>query len=173
VAVSAKQNPPDCLGIDSFEFWLPERRPGGHNLAFISERAICGFSTDFLTNGHFRPTTQTNAWVAALEDDNPTLTISWKEVQQIKRIVLWFDTDADHPLESTLRGHEERVMPCCVQTYRIWDGNGKLVIEEKDNHQSRNEIVLEKKLETQSLRIELTHPQKSIPAGLFGVGVYP
>ncbi|WP_158861182.1 FAD-dependent oxidoreductase [Lunatibacter salilacus] len=173
VAVSARQNPPDGLGIDSFEFWLPERRPGGQNLAFASYRPFSAFSTDFLTNGYFRPTTQTNAWVGALEDSNPSLTISWKEVQQIRCIVLWFDTDADHPLESTLRGHDERVMPGCVQAYRIWDGNGVLVYEEKDNHQTRNEIVLKEVIETQSLRIELTHPQKSIPAGLFGVGVYP
>jgi hypothetical protein len=108
-----------------------------------------------------------------LEDINPTLTISWEEVQQIKRIVLWFDTDADHPLESTLRGHDERVMPGCVQAYRVWDENGVLVVEKKDNHQTRNEIVLGQILETQSLRIELSHPQPSIPAGLFGVGVYP
>jgi len=172
VAVSAKQDPQDEIGINAFEFWLPERRPGGHNLAFVSDRPISGFSTEMLTNGHFRPTTQTNAWVAALEDEHPTLTLSWKETQQIRSIVLWFDTDADHPLESTLRGHDERVMPGCVQTYRIWDDRERLVYASNDNHQTRNKIVLAEMLETKSLRIELTHPHKSIPAGLFGVGVY-
>jgi len=172
VAVSAKQDPPEGLGIDAFEFWLPERRPGGHNLAFESDKTISGFSAEFLANGYFRPTSQSNAWVAALEDTHPTLILSWKGVQSIQSIVLWFDTDADHPLESTLRGHDERLMPACVQAYQIWDDQARMVHESTENHQTVNRIKLSGILETTSLRIVLTHPYSSIPAGLFGVGVY-
>lgn len=172
VAVSAKQDPPEGIGIDAFEFWLPERRPGGQNLAFQSDGPIGGYSTDFLINGFFRPTTQSNAWVAALDDPNPALMMTWENPQFIKYIVLWFDTDADHPLESTLRGHEENVMPGCVRSYRILDDAGRLVYECVENHQTRNSIALEAVLETKMLRIELHHPQKSTPAALFGIGVY-
>lgn len=33
VAKSPRQEPPPDSGIESFEFWLPERRPGGRNFA--------------------------------------------------------------------------------------------------------------------------------------------
>ena len=33
VAKSAVQSPPPGIGVDTFEFWQPQRRPAGHNLA--------------------------------------------------------------------------------------------------------------------------------------------
>ena len=114
VAKSPRQEPPPDSGIDSFEFWLPERRPGGKNLACRIEPPLSVFSVRNLTNGFARPTRQPNAWVAAFEDEQPCLRLTWSKPQTISRVELMFDTDYDHPMESVLMGHPERVMPFCV-----------------------------------------------------------
>ncbi len=172
VAKGSRQEPPEGLGVDAFDFWLPERRPGGHNLAIGCEPALRLYRPENLFNGSFRPTSQTNAWVADPTDPEPTLTFSWPVQQEIRKIVLWFDTDFDHPLESTLRGHEERVMPFCVREFRFFDEIGTLLYLEADNHQSRYEIVFDSTVLIKKLVLQLQHPGKKVPAGLFGIGVY-
>jgi hypothetical protein len=61
-----KQEPPAGIGIESFEFWTPERRPGGKNLAFSMHPALNIFEPKHLVNGHVRPLPpgETNVWVA-------------------------------------------------------------------------------------------------------------
>ena len=44
-------------------------------------------------------------------------------LRQLTRIELVFDTDYDHPMESVLLGHPERVMPFCVARVVVRDGN--------------------------------------------------
>src|SRR5690606_7642606 len=68
VATSSLQSPPPHIGIDSFEFWVPERRPNGHNVAFELEVPLQVFGKENLLNGCFRPYLQPNAWLAALDD---------------------------------------------------------------------------------------------------------
>jgi len=172
VSTSAVQSPPPNIGIDTFEFWRPLRRPEGQNLAIECDPPLAAFSAHQLTNGTARPTTSPNAWVADPSDPQPTLRLSWEAPQTIARLVLSFDTDFDHPLESVLMGHPERVMPFCVQNYRIYDDQGQLVYEARENHQTRNEICLPSPIKTTELRIELDHPQKQIPAALFEVRCY-
>jgi len=88
-----KQEPPEDVGIDSFEFWCPERRPGGHNIAMIIHPAITNFGVANVINGYTRPTVRPNAWIASLENQHPELRLLWTEVQTINRIILYFDTD--------------------------------------------------------------------------------
>ena len=124
VATSARQEPPPDSGFDSFEFWIPQRRPNGKNLALRIQPPLDVFGPANLVNGLARPTRHPNAWVAAFEDMNPTVTLSWAEPQTLDRIELLFDTDYDHPLESVLMGHPERVMPFCVAEVVVEEGGG-------------------------------------------------
>ena len=114
VAKTPRQDPPPDSGIEAFEFWIPERRPGGKNFACQIEPALKVFAAKNLTNGFARPTRQPNAWVAAFEDERPCLKLTWPEPRKIARIELLFDCDYDHPMESVLMGHPERIMPFCV-----------------------------------------------------------
>ncbi len=172
VATSNVQRPPEGIGIDTFEFWLPQRRPQGQNLAVAVSPALDVFKAANVTNGIGRPTDGPNAWVATLDDPAPSLTLSWPQPQTIARIELTFDTDADHPLESVLMQHPEQVMPFCVREYRVCDGHGNTLHECRDNHQTRNVIRLPQPVVTERLVIELSHPLANVPAALFEVSCY-
>ncbi len=167
-----KQTPTEDIGVDEFEFWTARRRPMGHNLALCFKEGLQKFSASNVTNGIARPTTQTNAWVAALDDKEPFIELEWAERQQISKIELSFDTDFDHPMESVLMTHPENVMPFCVREYQIFDDNESLVYEKKDNYQTRNSIRFENPINTQKLRIKLVHPDENIPASLFEIRCY-
>ena len=62
------QIPPQDIGVESFEFWAPPRRPEGHNLAMTFMPPINGFDAQNICNGVARPTSQANAWVADPQD---------------------------------------------------------------------------------------------------------
>jgi hypothetical protein len=100
------------------------------------------------------------------------VTLKWDKTVQIKRIVLFFDSDFDHPLESTLRVHPERVVPHTVRNYKIMDAEGKLIFEKEGNYQHINEVILETEIATGSIRICLEHPSVNVPAALFEVQVF-
>jgi len=172
VATSSVQMPPPDSGIESFEYWIPMRRPGGRNLAIELEPSLDAFGPNSLRSGVDRPTTRPNAWVAAMDDPSPTLTLRWPEPQTIGRIELVFDTDYDHPMESVLMGHPERVMPFCVRHYRVLDAAGNVLAEGHDNHQSRQVIVLDPAVTTDMLQIALTAPAPNVPAALMAVRCY-
>lgn len=170
VAKGARQEPPPDSGIDSFEFWLPTRRPEGRNFAMTVEPPIDLFGPANVTNGIARPTTQPNAWVAAPEDAAPFITLCWAVRRRIARIELGFDTDFDHPMESVLMGHPERHMPFCVKRYRILTGD-RVLFACEDNHQTRNTLKLPDPVEVQELRIEVLETHGA-PAALFEVRCY-
>jgi hypothetical protein len=170
VAKGAKQEPPPGSGIDSFEFWLPARRPGGKNLAIAVEPALRAFDAQNVTNGVSRPWRGVNAWVAARGDAHPALTLSWAQEQMIAEVHLDFDTDFDHPMESVLMGHPEREMPFCVKSYRLLAG-GAVVHEEIANHQTRNVIRLARAVKTRDLRLEVKETWGA-PAAVFAVRCY-
>jgi len=172
VATSGVQSPPDGIGVDSFEFWLPSRRPAHQNMALQISPALEPFKVSNLNNGIFRPTNRVNAWVADISDKNPAVTLTWKEPVEISRIVLFFDSDFDHPLESTLRVHPERVVPHTVKNYTIRNAEGELVYEKTGNYQTINEVNFEDKLKTSSITLYLEHPSSHVPAALFEVQVY-
>ncbi len=171
VAKGARQEPPAESGIDSFEFWLPTRRPGGRNFAFRVEPPLCAFSATTVANGIARPGLQPNAWVAAAEDSAPVLSLQWPCAHTIARIELAFDTDFDHPMESVLMGHPERDMPFCVKRYRILDERRNLLFECTQNHQTRNTVRLDSHCTTSALHIEVLETHGA-PAAIFEVRCY-
>jgi hypothetical protein len=167
-----KQTPPDNIGVEEFEFWCPQRRPNGQNLAIRMQPALRNFNIENIKTGIYRPTVKPNAWVASLNDTHPVVTIQWIDAQQISRIDLFFDTDYDHPMETVLMGHSENTMPFCVSNYKIKDQQGQVVFEKEGNYQSRNSIILDQPVTTKVLYIELAHPSATIPAALFAVRCY-
>lgn len=171
VAKGARQEPPSDSGIDSFEFWLPGRRPGGQNLALRAEPPLAVFEPAQVINGVERPTTAVNAWVATPADEQPRLTLRWSAPVTLVRVELGFDTDWDHPLESVLWGHPERDIPFCVRHYRILDDTGAVLHECLNNHQTRNSVTLHPPAHTASITIEVvaTH---GTPAAIFEVRCY-
>jgi hypothetical protein len=185
VAKSPRQEPPPGSGIDSFEFWIPQRRPAGKNLAVKIEPPLAVFGAANLTNGFARPTNQPNAWVADFSHEQPVLTLAWDKPQTIARIELSFDSDYDHPMESVLMGHPERVMPFCVREVTVAvpakvpvaagraAGNNlkcsdteRLVFQVSDNHQSRQVIHLHTPITTDALELRLVAPGANVPAAL-------
>lgn len=166
------QRPTQDIGIEAFEFWVPLRRPNGHNLAVTVEPPLAAFEPANAVNGWARPTTGPNAWVATPDDPAPTLTLEWQEPQTVQRIELSFDTDFDHPMESVLMGHPERVMPFCVKRYRVVADRGRVVAACDDNYQTRNTITLAEPLVTTSLHIEVLEMNGDAPAALFEVRCY-
>lgn len=167
-----EQIPPEGIGIDRFEFWTPERRPGGHNFAFQLSEPLKAFELEQLTRGTFRPVVSTNAWAAAVDESNPRLEFSWGQAQDIGEVVLHFDADFDHAMETAQWGHPENVMPFCVREYVIRDADGRELHRATNNYQAINRIRLDEPVRTDMLTIELTHPSETVPAALFGVRIY-
>ncbi|RIV25408.1 FAD-dependent oxidoreductase [Fibrisoma montanum] len=168
-----KQEPADDIGVDTFEFWCPERRPKGHNIALkLSKPGIRLFGPENIRNGIQRPTSQPNAYVADLADPNPTLTANWPTRQRISRVDLFFDTDYDHPLESVIMVHPETASPFCVREYILCNDRQERIYHKTDNHQTRNTIRFEQPVETRSLTIHLKATNGSAPAALLEMRCY-
>ena len=165
------QKPPPDIGVESFDLWAPQRRPGGQNFAMIFDPRLGGFEAKNVLGGPDRPTVRPNAWVAALDDPKPTLSLVWNSAPTISRIELAFDTDLDHPLESVLMGHPERVVPFCVKHYRLLDGRGRVLHEARENHQTRNVIRPPQPLRTDRLQLEVLETWGA-PAAVFSVRCY-
>lgn len=171
VAPGGVQNPPEDIGIDRFEFWTPERRPGGKNVALQFDPPLDRFaSVHYLTNGFERPVVRSNAWMADLNDDAPTLLLTWDTPQAINQISLCFDTDFDHAMETAQWGHPERVMPMCVRALSIETGDGRQLAQMSDNHRTRRSFNFDP-IETTQVKIKLKHPGPQTPAALFAIRI--
>lgn len=166
------QNPPEGIGVETFEFWTPRRRPNGKNFHIKIEPAIATFGPNNLTNGIQRPTYHPNAWIAASSDKNPTLELHWNMPQSIREVVLSFDTDFDHPMETVQMGHSECDIPYCIRSFRIKDSNGRLIHETLDNHQTIQRIVWDHPIVSDILIFEFDHPSPLIPSALFEIRCY-
>ena len=162
------QVPPKNSGFDSFEFWCPERRPKGQNIAMTISPALHCYKKQNIVNGYTRPYICSNAWVSELSDPNPAISLIWDKPKTINSITLYFDTDFDHPMESSQMGHPEDIMPFCVQNYKIFN-NWELIYTKKSNHQSINHIQFPNPVETSALRIEMEHPSEKVPSALFEI----
>jgi hypothetical protein len=171
VAKTPSQEPPPGSGLESFEFWLPQRRPDGKNLALKMEPPLAVFGAENLRNGLARPTCQPNAWVADWADDQPVLRLAWNAPQTIARIELCFDTDFDHPLESVLLGHPERVMPFCVADVEVATSTGN-VARLTGNHHTRRTLAIKPPVTTDHLELRLVAPCSNVPAALLAVQCY-
>jgi hypothetical protein len=158
--------------VDTFEFWCPDRRPGGHNVALTIDGGIPAFGVENIRNGLQRPTHQPNAWVANPDDPNPTITLSWPTKQTISRIELSFDTDFDHPLETVIMLNPETASPFCVHEYLICNDQQDRIHHQTDNHQSRRTIRFSESIETGSLTIHLKATNGNTPAALPEIRCY-
>ena len=155
VAKDAIQYAPDGSGFETFEFWLPERRPGGQLPAISFDPPINIFGKDQLLHPYARPFIQSNTWLAAKSDTEPKILVNWPEKQLIKRIILSFDVDYDHAMESAQFGHHDRAIPFCVKKYRLLDDAGNVLAHDEQNHQGHLEIHFDQAIETSSLQLEL------------------
>jgi hypothetical protein len=172
VAKSSRQDPPENSGIESFEFWIPQRRPAGKNLACRLMPPLQPFEPRNLVNGFARPTDQTNAWSAAFDDRTPSLTLVWPQPVTVGSIEIGFDTDFDHPLESVLVPNPETIAPACVPAVQITDEAGRLIGEIADNHLSTVALRFASAVHTRQLTLTLTPPASGAPAALFAVRCY-
>jgi hypothetical protein len=167
------QTPDHDIGVESFEFWPPQRRPGGHNLAMTVDPPIDVFNPENVVNGLARPTSGPNAWVADPDDRSPALTITWHEPHTIARVDLSFDTDFDFSMESCLWNHPERAMPFCVKHYEITEASGAVLASVRDNHVTRRTHVFDKPVTTDRLTIQCIEVWgKGVPAAVFEVRAY-
>jgi len=166
------QTPPEDIGVEAFEFWCPERRPAGKNLALDIPEGIALFGAVNIRNGINRPTYQPNIWLAAKDDADPRVTVAWNGQQTIHEIELVFDTDFDHPMENVIYHHPERAMPFCVDTFVICNDQKEQVLQVIDNHQSLQRIRLQEPITTSSLTIHLKGTHGGTPAGLFAIRCY-
>jgi hypothetical protein len=119
-----------------------------------------------------RPVGETNAWVARVDDPEPTLRLRWDKPQQIQQIRLFFDTDADHPMESVLWGHPDGPIPYCVRSYTISDDKGGVLWKESENHQTMRIIDFNEPKRTSLIGIRVHEVWGNAPAAIFGVHVY-
>ncbi|MFC3122500.1 FAD-dependent oxidoreductase [Agaribacter flavus] len=171
VSNNGKQDAPAGSGIENFEFWTPERRPKGENLALRFSPSLDGFGVSNLGNGYLRPWLKSNVWVAEYEDRSPKLTIWWDEMVSIEEIILYFDTDYDHALETVLMQHPENRMPFCVSNYSITTDSGLLLARVENNYQTVNKVKLDSKVSCNKLTIEFEHPSDTVPAALFEIHI--
>lgn len=169
-----KQTPPDGIGIDSFEFWTPERRPEGRNISFTVSPALKIFEPSNLVNGHVRPFPpgETNAWIANQSEDIATVQMQWDKSMSIRSIKLFFDPDYDHALESTLMEHPESIMPFIINDYQIEDGNGNILKKVIGNYQAINTITFDQSIKTNKLVFKFFRSQDLIPVSIFNISVY-
>jgi hypothetical protein len=170
VAKSAVQTPPVGSGIDTFAFWLPARRPEARNLAVTIAPGLAGFGAGNVVNGVGRPWGGANAWLPAREDARPAITLAWAEPQWVKEIELVFDTDFDHPMESVLMGHPERVMPACVTAFDVV-ADGNVVEHVAENHQTRWGLRFHEPVRASQLSIVILAHGVAMPA-IFEVRCY-
>jgi hypothetical protein len=170
VATSSRQTPPDGIGIDSFEFWLPKRRPEGRNLAMTIDPPLDVFSPANVARGPARPTRTVNAWVADPDDPRPELTLTWPEPVRIARVIVEFDPDWDHPMESVLMTHPEDVVPFMVRDFDLLDGDGRTLTEIRDHHSARFEHRFSEPLSSSKLALRI-HATHGAPAAVFRLRV--
>ena len=168
-----RQDPPEGINIDSFEFWTPDRRPEGKNLALSLGAPMKIFDVKNLLNAQIRPDPQgVNAWVASMDDRQPTVTLDWKEPINITTIKLFFDCDYDHALESILMTHPEETIPFIIKNYMVKDGKGNIIAEVKDNYQAINTLTFNEAVRTSSLFFQFDRTIESIPVSLFKISIY-
>lgn len=171
VAKSAVQSPPEGSGIDEFAFWLPDRRPAARNLALALSPPVRCYEPRIAVNGWARPWCGANAWAPARNDSEPWLRLDWDEPRRIESIEITFDTDFDHPMESVLMGHPERVMPGCVTGFALRTAEGRTIASVTENHQTRWRTKLNEPVTTTALELLILDHGPAPPA-IFEVRCY-
>ncbi len=164
-----KQTPPDGIGVESFEFWCPKRRPESKNFAMSFKPALDCFKAENIKSAYYRPYIGTNAWVPSFDDKAPWIEVDLGGIRSVSSLKLFFDTDPDHAMETVQMGHFESVMPCCYRNFSIYDNTGAEMAEIKDNHSSIREITFDTPVRAGFLRIAFERPEGNVCPGLMGV----
>lgn len=164
-----KQEPPQGLGVDEFEFWCPKRRPKGGNMAISFAAPVYTFDSGHLCRSIYRPVAEPNAWAAALEDPQPQLTLRWEQPQAISSLQLFLDPDYDHPMETVQMDHHEHVMPFTIRGFSVLDEEGQPLAVVRDNYQAIVKIDFPTTLQTKVLHLKLEAPSDTVPASVFGI----
>lgn len=164
-----RQIPPDGSGFESFEFFTPERRPGGKLFSMRITPALTDFSASNLLNGFVRPYLQSNAWIADWGADTATLTLEWEEEQVIRELRFYFDNDTDHPMETIQWGHPESRMPYCIQDFEVFDGANQRVCRVIGNFRTIRTVYLEAPYRTRMLKMVFHRKNRNVPIALFGI----
>ena len=123
-----------------------------------------------ITSGPSRPTTAVNAWVADPADPKPELTLSWAGPVVIGRVIVEFDPDWDHGMESVLMTHPEEVVPFLVRDFDLLDDQKRILLEIRDHHSARFEHQFAEILQTSQLTLRI-HATHGAPAAVFRVRV--
>ncbi|WP_104401217.1 FAD-dependent oxidoreductase [Vibrio penaeicida] len=170
VSTKARQEAPKDLGVDSFEFWVPERRPKGQNIAFKSPFPLHTFDKKALIYGPLRPTSLPNAWMAKPNDPNPNISLEWQQPIRAKSLCLYLDCDYDHPLESVQYRHHDRVMPHLAHQIRCFV-NGQFYQQISDNRMGVVRIELDSDMPIEKLSLSIRNSQGA-PVSVFGIRVH-
>ena len=171
VAKTPVQTPPANSGVDTFAFWLPDRRPAAQNLAVRVSPPLAACEPGMVINGFARPWCGANAWAPADADTTPSLHLGWDKPRTLREIQLSFDTDFDHPMESVLMTHPEHVMPGCVTAFRVVTDEGNTLAEVAENHQTRWRLRLQEPISTTGLTVQILGRGPAPPA-IFEVRCY-
>ena len=167
-----KQTAPEGSGMESFEFWCPKRRPEGKNIALRFSPALTGFGAGQLKTSFYRPYKTANGWIPSTDDTMPEIKINWAGMKTFTSIRLFFDTDADHAMESVQMRHYDSVMPACYREYTITGNNGTEIAHIKDNHQTINTIKLENPITDTGIVVRFIPPGDNVSAGLMGLIIW-
>lgn len=161
-----------AAGVPGFEFWAPGFGGYARALALRLDPPLDPFRPEQVHNGHRRPTDRPNSWVADPDDPDPRLVLRWDRPVTVGRLVLSFDTDFDHPMESVLLGHPHRDTALCVRAYEIVDADGRPLAGVTGNRATRNEIVLDDPVTTSELTVRVTEPGVRGPATVYEIRCY-
>jgi len=63
-------------------------------------------------------------------------------------------------------------VPSCVRAFRLLDGEGRVIHDCRNNHQTRQVIEWEEPVTTDTLQLVLKAPDAHIPAALFELRCY-
>ncbi len=170
VAKDTIQTAPAGSGLDSFEFWLPKRRPEGALPAIRFNPPLSPYAAESVRNGRDRPYRAANAWLPDSNDQRPGIKIAWEKPRTAGKIILIFDTDQDHAMETVQMGHQINEVPSCVRHFRLSDQSGRILAEEENNYQTRKVIQLEEGTMFSSLTLELLSSWGD-PSPLMGIRV--
>jgi FAD dependent oxidoreductase len=167
-----KQEPESEIGMEAFEFWCPDRRPKGANMAMKIEHGLNAFAVENIRSGIDRPVSAPHAWAALLSDPDPRIMLEWQEKKSIRKMIIRFDTDFDHPMESVLLTHPETTMPFCVQDIIICDEAKKQVYKLAGNYKSHVTIDFEQPICSSALTFHFKKVYEHIPVSIFGIRCY-
>ena len=116
---------------------------------------IEAFTVDQLLSNYTRPFIQSNTCLADHSDAKPQIRLDWDEEKSISKLVLNFDTDYDHAMESVQFGHFDRAMPFCVKHFQVFNSAGEIIAEDDKNHHARVELTFPEAIKTDQLTIKL------------------